>query len=262
MDTTTVQAEFRSRVSDQIRIEAEGVDRFVVLTPFRYDDGDHYDIALKREGDQWVITDEASTLMHLSYWMDDKTMEQSGNRQELFSNALSVFSVGNRDGELYIPVADGKFGDALFNFIQALTKVTDVSYLSRERVRSTFLEDFRQFMRQTVPPERLTFDWHDPENDPNVRYPVDCRVNSMKRPLFVYALPSAEKVNLAMIDLLMFEKWGIPFQSIGIYENMEGVDSKPVARFSDVVEKTYSSLDESNKKRISTYIKAKMAEAS
>jgi hypothetical protein len=113
-------------------------------------------------------------------------------------------------------------------------------------------------MREHVPAERLNFDWHDPNNDPNDRYPVDCRVNSMKRPLFVYALPSEERVNIATINLLMFEKWGIPFQSMGIYENMEGVNPKPVARFSDVVDKTYSSL-EGNKNRIASYLNLKMS---
>jgi hypothetical protein len=258
MDTTTITQEFRQRVSDQINLEPEGVDRFAIITPFRFEDGDHYDIALKREGDSWIITDEASTLGHLSYWLDDKALE-SGNRKEIVSNALSVFSVENRNGELVIPVSNGGFGDALFNFLQALTKVTDISFLSRELVRSTFLEDFRQLMRQTVPPERLEFDWHDPKHDPNVLYPVDCRVNSMKRPLLVFALQSEEKVNVANIDILMFEKWGIPFQSLAIYEDMEALPYKPVARFTDVVEKAYSNL-EGNKPRIVSFLQQRMAE--
>jgi len=258
MDTTALQAEFRNRVSDKIRIEPEGRGRFAILTPFRFEDGDHYDIFLKQQSDgRWIITDEASTLMHLSYWMDEKRIDQSGNRQELVSNALSVFSVENREGELVIPIADDGYGDALFNFIQALTKVADVSYLSRERVISTFMEDFRQFMRENVPDDRLVFNWNDPKNDPNNRYPVDARVNSMKRPLVVFALPNPEKVNLATINLLMFEKWDIPFQSMGIYDAMENMDSKPVARFADVVEKSYSSL-QGNKKRISEYLRRKM----
>ncbi len=259
MDTNTITDEFRQRVSDQIDLQPEGVDRFAVVTPFRFEDGDHYDIALKREGEQWIITDEASTLGHLAYWLDDKALE-TGNRKEIVSNALSVFSVENRNGELVIPVTNGKFGDALFNFLQALTKVTDISFLSREIVRSTFLEDFRQFMRESVPPERLEFEWHDPEYDPNVLYPVDCRVNSMKRPLLIFALQSEEKVNIANIDILMFEKWGIPFQSLAIYENMESLPYKPVARFTDVVEKAYSNL-EGNKQRIASFLKQRMEEA-
>ena len=39
-----------------------------------------------------------------------------------------------------------RYGDALYSFVQALLRITDVSYLSRERVRSTFIEDFRTFM--------------------------------------------------------------------------------------------------------------------
>ncbi len=258
MDTETIKQDFRQRVSDQIDLEPEGVDRFAILTPFRFDDGDHYDIALKREGDRWLITDEASTLMHLSYWLDDKALE-SGNRREIVTNALSVFSVENRNGEFIIPVQDGNFGNALFNFLQAITKVTDISYLSREIVRSTFLEDFRQFMRENVPPDRLQFDWHDPQHDPGALYPVDCRVNSMRKPILVFALQSEEKVQIAHIDLLTFERWGAPFQSLAVYEDMEALPTKPVARFTDVVEKAYSSL-EGNRERISNFLRQRMSE--
>lgn len=257
MDTATLKDEFRNRVSAEIELQPEGVDRFVILTPFRFEDGDHYEIALKREGERWIITDEATTLMHLSYWLDDKALE-SGNRKDIVSSALSVFAVENRNGELVIPVKDNAFGDALFNFLQAITKVTDISYLSREIVRSTFLEDFRQFMRENVPPERLQFDWHDEKHDPGALYPVDCHVNSMKRPLMVFALPSEEKVNIANIALLTYERWGVPFQSLGIFENMESLPPKPLARFADVVGKVYSNL-EGNRPRIATYLREKLA---
>jgi hypothetical protein len=70
-------------------------------------------------------------------------------------------------------VPDDQFGDALYSFAQALLKITDVSYLTRERVRSTFLEDFRAFMQEHVPPEHLAFDWHDPQHDPEGKYPQE-----------------------------------------------------------------------------------------
>ena len=79
----------------------------------------------------------------------------------------------------------------------------------------------------------------------------------MKRPLFVYALPVAEKVSIATISLLTFEKWSIPFQSLGIYEEQESIQPKAVARFSDVVDKAFSNL-EGNKDRITSYLKRAM----
>jgi hypothetical protein len=252
MNIESIRDDFKSRVCEQVDLQPEGEDRFLVVTPFRFEDGDHFGIFLKRENGGWILSDEANTLMHLSYQLDEHDID-SGNRGEIIESSLAGFSVRNRSGELIIPVSEGRFGDALFNFVQALTKVTDVSFLSRERVRSTFLEDFRAFLRSRVPPERLEFDWTDSHRDRARNYLVDARINHMPRPLLVYALPSDEKVNVATISLLMFEKWGIPFQSLAVFEDQESIASKPLARFTDVCEKMYSNL-EGNKDRIAEYL--------
>jgi hypothetical protein len=194
----------------------------------------------------------------LSYWLDEKDIE-SGNRQEIIQGALSGFSVENRNGELLIPVSNERFGDALFNFVQALGKVTDVSFLSRERVRSTFLDDFKRYFESHVPRDRLSFNWTDPDHDQKGIYPVDCRINRIPRPLFVYALPSEGKVKDATINLLKFEHWGVPFQSMGIFEEQEAVAPRDVARFTDVCEKTFSNLS-GNTDRIDVYLKRILSE--
>ena len=253
MNPLLVKEEFRGRICEQIDLEQEGENRFRVVTPFRFEDGDHFSIFLKRERDEWILSDEASTLMHLSYWLDEKDLE-SGNRHEIIEGSLSAFLVENREGELVIPVSEERFGDALFNFVQAIAKVTDVSFLSREVVRSTFLEDFRAFLRSQVKESRLSFDWTDTRHDPKGMYPVDCRINGMTRPLFVYALPGEAKVRDATIYLLTFEQWQIPFQSLAIFEEQEKINPRVLARFTDVCEKTFSSLDE-NKERIATHLK-------
>jgi len=259
MSPESIRDAFRERVCEQVDLMQEGEKRFRVLTPFRYEDGDHFGIFLKYEADRWILTDEASTLMHLSYWLNDEEFD-SGNRQEIIQGSLSVFSVEDRDGELIIPVSENRFGDALFSFVQALTKVTDVSFLSRERVRSTFLEDFRAFIRSKVPEDRIAFDWNDPENDPRGHYPVDCRINGMTRPLFIYALPNDNRVKDATISLLTFEKWGLDCQSLGIFEEQESINRKVLARFTDVCEKTFSSLAGENTKRIQTHLRRLLAE--
>lgn len=252
MSIEAIERQFHEKVSAKVRLDAEGIERYRVFTPFVFEDGDHLAIVLKKEGTKWLLTDEAHTYMHLTYDIDEKDL-QRGTRQKIIANALSTFRVEDRDGELVLNVPDARYGDALYSFIQALLRITDVTYLSRARVRSTFMEDFRALVSANVPENRRTFEWHDPEHDPQAMYAVDCRINGMARPLLVHALPTDDKTRDATIALLQFEKWGLLFRSLAIFEDQESVNRKVLARFSDVCEKQFSTLT-ANSERITRFL--------
>lgn len=252
MTVETIEQDFREKVSQKLRLASEGISRYRVFTPFMFEDGDHLSIVLRKENGGWILSDEGHTYMHLTYDLDEKDLLK-GTRQKIITNALSLFSVEDREGELLIPIPDARYGDALYSFIQALLKITDISYLSRERVRSTFMEDFRAFMEESVPQNRREFDWYDPRHDPQGKYPIDCRINGMQRPLYVQALPNDERTRDAMITLLQHERLGLTFRSMAIFEDQGQINRKVLARFSDICEKQFSSLD-ANKDRIKRYI--------
>lgn len=252
MALDTIEQDFRQKVSTKVRLVAEGMDRFRVFTPFLFEDGDHLSIVLKKEESHWVLSDEAHTYMHLTYDIEEKDLH-SGTRQKIIANTLSMFRVEDRGGELILIVPDERCGDALYSFVQALLRISDISYLSRERARSAFMEDFRALLREVTPEERRVFNWSDPGRDPRGKYTVDCRINGISRPLFVHALANDSRTRDATIALLRFEKWGIPFRSLAIFEDQESINRKVLARFTDVCEKQFSSLTE-NRNRITRFL--------
>ena len=250
-----IELDFREKACSKLRLISEGKSRYRVSTPFLFDDGDHLSIVFKRENGYWILSDEGHTYMHLTYSMDAESLMR-GTRQEIISRTLSSFEVLDRDGELLIKIQDEQYGNALYSFIQALMKISDVSYLSREIVKSTFLEDFRSLLINVVPEERRKFNWYSVEHDPKGNYAVDCQINGMDRPIFVYGLPNDDKTRDATIALLQFEKWSVPFRSLAIFENQESITRKVLARFSDICEKLFSSLGD--RERIERYIKNEM----
>ncbi len=252
MSIETVERDFQAKVCERVRLEPEGVNRYRVLTPFLFEDGDHLAVVLKREQDRWVLSDEGHTFMHLTYDIDERDL-QRGNRAKIIANTLAAFSVDDRAGELILTVPGDRYGDALYSFVQALLKIADVTYLAREQVRSTFLEDLRDFLTARVPEQRRQFEWHHPQHDPDAKYVVQCRVNGSERPLFIFALPNDDWVRDATIGLLQFERWNLRFRALGIFEEQEAINRKVLARFTDVCGQQFSSLAP-NHVRIERYL--------
>lgn len=256
MELPTIEHVFRESVASEVSLVAESAGRFRVFAPFGFDDGDEFVIVLIREGDRWVLSDEAHTYMHLSYDIDLADL-RSGRREEIIANALTTFEIEDRNGELVRPIRGDAFGDALFSFVHGLLRIADVSYLSRSSVISTFITDFRTMLQDVAPEERLSFNWHDSNHDPEGRYSVDCRINGFGRPLVVQALPNVRKILDATITLHQFVNWGIDCEPIGVFDDKATISQPVLDRYSDVCNQQFSNLAQ-DRERVISFIKERI----
>lgn len=165
----------------------------------------------------------------------------AGKQGGLLAQSLTRSGLENRNGELVLPTADAEVGESLLRFAQALLHVSDLDYLTQERVRSTFVEDVMTLLEARFP-GRTERDYNDPERDPKAEYPVDCLINHVARPVAVFAVLNDDRCRDATITLQQFHSWGRQLFSTAIFDAQEEISRRVLARFSNACDKQFASL--------------------
>jgi hypothetical protein len=238
MTNQILEERFQQDVGEKVKLYQIGDDRYRIFTPFTLTDGDHLAIVLKKEKGKWLLSDSGSTFMHLSFGIDEKDL-LTGNRSKIISRTLLSTNVFDRDGELITEVDGDDYGAALYNFTQALIKISDISYLSRDLTQSTFVEDFKNLIQESLSSDSFEFDWFDSDRDSQRCYQVDCKVKRVEEPLFIYALKGDDKVAAATISIYNFQDWGLRFKPVAFFENKKQISRKVLSRFEAVCHMGY-----------------------
>ncbi len=238
-------------------IVRENEECFRIHTPFIFDDGDHINIVIKRDGERWVLSDEGHTYFHLTLDVRERDLLQ-GPRREIINSTLSLFDVNDRGGELVLPIIEDHVPRHIFEFAQVILRIADVSYLSRERVESTFQADLARFIRDELAPKTYQHKWHDPRDNKRI-YEVDYRVNSRPKPIFLFALSTSGRTKDATIALHQLSEWQVEYEPVGIFENRSKIVNKDVERLSDVCRMQYEDFSQLNRAHLARFLHGQQA---
>ena len=121
---------------------------YQIFLPYYHPDWDMIDIFIQIFWEKIVLTDFGQTLMRLSYYADIS----SSWRKKLFDSILTSYKVSyNWNGILSTEVDDpNEIFAFIMEMIAVITKVSDISYLKKERIRSLFYEEFESFLMWEV----------------------------------------------------------------------------------------------------------------
>lgn len=123
-DIDLMAGSLRSGLCSRVSLEPRGVDRYLIHTGLTFPDGDELHLVLKEKDGRWVITDEAHTLMWLSY----EGLDISGTCWDVLDTALSSNSVSFDDGRMYIDCTGRDAGQCLVSMVRAVLRTADLLY--------------------------------------------------------------------------------------------------------------------------------------
>ena len=225
----------------QFREKRSGL--FKVLVPFFYEDGDMYDIFVEEcphNNSLLRISDHGLTLMKLSYNFDIETPK----RKEILESTISQNRCLFDDGMIYLDIRPQQFVMGIYQFAQVISKVNAMDMLSYDIVQSLFYENLNSCMEQNLKQYNYTKDFL-PTRDSQlvVDYQIPAQSNSMK-PLFIFGVNENTKASKVVISCLYFQKQKIPFRSLIIHEDFEGLTSFNRNQITNTADKQFTSLDD------------------
>ena len=193
-DYNEVIESIKRTICSKTTLESRGVDCYLVHTGFTFQDGDELHILLKKTNDRWILTDEAHTLMWLSY--EDFTLTES--RKGLLNKTLRSNNATMEEGRIIIDCTNRDAGQCLMYMIQAILQTADLLYLNRNNVRNSYNDDVKQMMRKLLG-DRCEFDKHINNNGED--YLIDIYVEA-KTPLYVFTISNKDHCKDAIISLM------------------------------------------------------------
>ena len=240
---SALQALLCERLCEDVRVEPRPDGALMLRTRFQFPDGDRFPIHLSEAPAGGIrLSDRGHTLMHLSYEHDvDSFLD--GTRGMLLERIMGESGLQWDGGAFCLDTAPERLPEAVFRFGQALTRVYDLTFLSRSNVGSTFYDDLADLLSHVVDEDKIRRDYEPAV--PNARaYPVDYRIEGRDDvPLFLYGVPNRDKARLTTIMLSYFHLHGLPFESILVFENQEEIPRRDLARLSNVGGEMIASLE-------------------
>lgn len=161
----------------------------------------------------------------------------------------STCDIGIKEGEgvFSIEAPPDGIADSLFRFGQAITKLYDLTFLSRERTASSFYEDLKTLLFSIVGEEKIDADYIPAGVPDGNNYPVDYRLEGRQdTPVFLYGVPNRDKARLTTIMLAHFLLHNLSFESVIVFDNQQEIPRLDLARLTNVAGTAVASLDAEN----------------
>lgn len=244
MNIDDLEAKLSAALHAHVKLKKRRDGNVLVSTPFTYPDGDRLSIYLNPLATGgYRLSDKGATLMRLSYEHDISKLSE-GTRHKIFRQIVSEMGISDDDGDLHLEVPPANLATGIFQFGQALTRIHDLSFLSRVQVENTFYDDLRANLVSIVGSDAIVHDYVAPGVPNADEYTADFRVAGGKKPVLIWGVPTQTKARLATIVMQHLQKHAFAFRSLIVYSDMASIPRADVSRLTAAANDQVPSLAE------------------
>lgn len=210
-----------------------------VYAPFFHEDGDMISMYLDiNENGKIRIRDFGNTLMRVSYTFDIDTV----NKQNILTNIVNSNYGTLIDGELSIDTDVEHLSNSIFQYSQLIAKVSNIDILRNEVVKSMFYDYLDDFIFDAFKDYNVDAKFT-PLADKELV--VDYRLPSEgAKPIFIFGVNKDTKASKVVISCLTFQKLHIPFRSLIVHEDFNGLSVFNRNQITNAADKQFASLDD------------------
>lgn len=123
MDFSLLEKDLRKEICNELSFDYSVKEKIRINTPYLYEDGDHIYIALKKENEGYVFSDDGRTLFELTY---NEIKLELPTRNKIFNENLTYFGIINDNGELKKKVDGNNFSKAFYDILQCCMRIYDM----------------------------------------------------------------------------------------------------------------------------------------
>jgi len=229
---------------------------YQLFLPYYHSDGDMIDIFIQFLSDSITLTDFWQTLMRLSYYTD----LTANGRKKVFDSILATYNVNCDDeGRIFINFKEKiELFPSVMEMIAVITKVSDISYLKTERVKSLFYEEFEDFvmtdLKNSISGKVDIKKDFSPAIDEKKSYQTPFAILKEDRdPLLLFPVLNSDKCKEAAMALLFYQTKNFKNNSITIFNDMSEISAKDAWKLMDLSDRPFSVYDSDNKGKILSY---------
>jgi len=238
-DLERVRQQFNNRIN--FREKRQGI--LQLIAPFYHEDGDMIDIYVQQSPDNPEmirICDYGMTVQHLSYNYEIN----SPARERTYQQMIAENNLFEQDGNIYCDTNIDGIYSSIFQYQQAVSKISSMRYFQRETIKDLFLEQLDDYIIHEYQRYNPVKNYTPISNQDAYEVDYYLTLPDNHRPVYLYGITSADKARITAISCHEFARNNLRFNSIGVHRDFEGLPRKDRQRITNIIDKQFTGLEE------------------